>query len=110
MSFVFKKGHTYFWPVTYSLPEDGKHKSTQFQVQFTFKKHSEIQELIKGEGATDEAFCKAVVLGWKDVNDEVGQAVEFSDAALAEFVEIPQMAKTIVTAYLESLAGAKTKN
>jgi hypothetical protein len=111
MSFVFKKGHSYFWPVAIETPLDGgKHKKETIDLKFQLKKQSEIESLLKAEGATDKAFCEAIVIGWKDIKDEAGQAVEFSDEALKELLEVPQLAKTIVMAYLESVAGAKAKN
>lgn len=111
MSFVFKKGHSYFWPVTIETPLDGgKHKKETIDLKFQQKKQSEIEALLKAEGATDKAFCEAVVVGWKDVKGEDQEPIEFSPEALKEILEVPQLAKTIVMAYLESVAGAKAKN
>jgi hypothetical protein len=112
--FVLKKIDSYLWPVKIELPKDGGsyHKHT-FQALFKRIPQSELKKLIEGEvekAPTDNEFCKAVMIGWKDIKDEESNDVEYSEENLEKLLEIPMVAKTIVTTYLDSIAGSKVKN
>lgn len=111
MSFVFKKGQVYTWPVAFEVPvSGGKSEKKSFEAKFKLLKQSEVRDLVQGEGASDLSFCEKVLVGWSGVQDEAGSEIEFNAENMAEVLEFPGVARAIVLAYLESLAGAKTKN
>lgn len=112
--FVLKKVVTYFWPVKFEVPQSGgTHKKETLNIEFKRIPQSEIKKLLEGEAdkpATDVEFSKAVVVGWKDVQDEDGSPIEFSSESLQQILEVPMVAKSVVSSYLESIAGSKVKN
>ena len=112
MSFVFKKGITYLWPVSFDVPTDGgKFEKKSFDVLFKRIPQSKVKSLLSEDSpATDNDFCKEVMAGWKGIKDENEQVIEFSADSLAEILEEPGLARAIVIAFMESLAGAKAKN
>jgi hypothetical protein len=111
MSFVFKKGQVYTWPVEFEVPvSGGKTEKKTFEAKFKLLKQSEVRDLVQGEGASDVAFCEKVLVGWSGVQDEGGSEIEFSAESMAEVLEFPGVARSVVLAYLASLAGAKVKN
>lgn len=112
--FILKKIESYFWPVKIQLPKSGGGFSNhEFQALFKRIPQSDLKKLIEGEegkAPTDKAFCEAVMIGWKDVKDEEGNDLEFSDETFNQLLEIPQVAQTLVNAYVDSIAGSKVKN
>jgi hypothetical protein len=111
MSFVFKKGVTYSWPVKIQLPKDGgEFEEQSFEAVFKRIKQSEINDLLAGEGATDRKFCEAVMAGWNGILDESHNAIAFTSESLGEFLDVPGVTKAIVVAFLESVVGIKKGN
>lgn len=111
MGFVLTKNlPPYFWPVSYAMPSNGGKKDViKFELQFKMLPQSAIKEAFQKDDQ-DAEFIKRVVVGWKDVKDEAGNPVEFSESALDELLDFPTMAKEIFLVYLESLSGTKRKN
>lgn len=102
---------SYSWPVKIATPiSGGKYESHTFDLVFKRLTQSKIKKLLNDPDASDVSFCKEVVLGWKGVTDREAKEIPFSEEAVDEFLDFPQMASTIVTTYLQSVAGAKIKN
>lgn len=111
--FVLSKSASYSWPVAVSLPTaGGKFETHTFDVTFKRLTQARIKEFVEKseELGGDDSFCREVVVGWQGIVDEAGQQVPFSEMALAQLLDVPMVAKKIVTAYLESVSGAKIKN
>lgn len=112
--FVLATGSVYSWPVTVQIASSGG-KFDKFTFDLTFKRvtQSRLKDILGAEDMktlSDAEFCKEIVLGWKGVVDENHAEIPFSMEALDKLLEIPMVAKAIVTAYLESVAGSKPKN
>ena len=105
MAFVLSK--TYRWPVPIELSEDGDFKEFTFQVLFNRLSSERIRELLGGgdsvKDLTDEALCHELVAGWSEVEDDEGNAMPFSKAALGELLKIHPAPAKIVKAWLKSL-------
>lgn len=121
MAFKLSVSPTYTWPVKLVLPEDGGHRSVHtFDAQFRRLSQSRIDELsaigremAKGEivgDYRDQDVVRELLSGWDGITDDSGKAIPFSEAALAQVIEIPTVAGQIVKAWLESLTEAKRKN
>lgn len=110
--FVLKKSYTYFWPVNVEIPKDGgKFEKFSFEAQFKQLPQSRIKEVFGDSSEVkDVDFCKESMVGWKGVKDENGEDVPFSISSLEEMLEMPSVAKNIVSAFVESIAGSKIKN
>ncbi len=103
-------GH-YSWPVEISVPIDGGvHEKQVLDVKFKRLPQSKIQELLSNEESSDNKFCKEIIVGWKGVCDESGNEIPFSNEALDNLLDFPQLAKKIVVTYLSSLSESKLKN
>lgn len=108
MAFVIKKKESFIWPVTMKLAADGgKYDEQVIDLEFRHMKDSELQKILK-KSKSDKEFCKAVVVGWKDVKDENSNPVDFS--GFDDFLENVQFAATISTAYLKIVGGSVEKN
>lgn len=112
---MFKMGKqaTYWWPVKVKVPvSGGKHETQNFDVLFKRLPQSKITGMIEqtAEGGSDNAFALEAVVDWKGIQDEAGIDVPFSHTALSELLDVPMVAKAVVLAYLESIAGAPIKN
>ena len=59
---------------------------------------------------TDNDLCDEVITGWSGVQDAKGGEVPFSEKAKADLLNVPLVASSVVTAWLDSLAKAKRKN
>lgn len=109
--FVLDTEASYSWPVHVSLPKDGgTFEKSSFDAKFKRIPQSRLKKLLQDEDATDMNFCKEIVVGWKGIKDKEGQDIPYSEAGFEMLLEVPGVATTIVKAYLESIAGAKTKN
>lgn len=114
--FVLKKNYTYFWPVTVESPKDGGgFEKFSFEVEFKQIPDSRIKKIFVApeeemEKINDKNLCKEVISNWKDIKDEKGDDIIFSPSNLDKLLEVPTVAKSLVTSYLESLAGSKAKN
>jgi hypothetical protein len=114
MPFVLKQSDTYAWPVSFDLPVDGgRHQRETFDGQFKRLPQSRIlaigKEIEAGE-ITDIELAREVLVGWAGVTDDAAKEIPFSQKALEQLLDVPMLATAIVTAYFESLKGAKRKN
>lgn len=108
--FVLSKKASFSWPVKIKVPVDnGKHEEKKISLVFKYMTKSALKELINTAKSDDE-FCKEIIVGWKDVQDESGNPLEFSAENLALVLDIPAMDKAIAEAYLKSYDQAATKN
>lgn len=115
--FSLKTNYTYFWPVKIETPKSGgSYTKEEFEAEFRLVSQSRIKEILgiskpkDGKQPTDNDFCKEIMVGWKNVKDESGEDLTFSQHNLELILEVPGVAKKIVTAYLESFSGAEEKN
>lgn len=108
--FKMTQSSTYTWPVTVLMPADGgKFEKSTFDVEFRRLTLDEIKEL-ESQDETGLAQCKAIVAGWKGVVDDSGDAVPFSDGALDTLLGWAPVRAAILTAFRDSITGARAKN
>ena len=104
---------TYFWPVTVNLPMDGgKFDKQTFDAEFKRVPQSRLEELRKQveEGKLNDAdLVREVLVGWRGVSDGETE-VQFSDTTLAQLLDVPTVAGSVIYSFMESLAGLKRKN
>ena len=122
MAFVLSKSDTYDWPVRITLATDGGKRTVEtLDVNFRRLPQSRITELVKQARAAelgrdddaaldDREAAREIIAGWDGVVDDAGKAIPFSEAALAQLLEIPTVAGQIVQAWFESLKEGKRKN
>lgn len=109
--FVLSKNGSYSWPVSHDVPvSGGKFEKQTFDAEFKRMSQSRFKELMDGEKSSDNEFCREVITGWKGIKDDKGEEVPFSQEALEDLLEVPQLAKNIVFAYMDSISGSKVKN
>ena len=88
-------------------------KKETFEAEFKRIPESRIKDATKqvtdGE-LTDQDFAKEILVGWKSVNDEDGNAVEYSENTKSKLLDFPLVSRALVLAFFESLTGAKRKN
>lgn len=102
------------YPVTVEcLDENGKLAPKKFKAHFARLPQSEIDDLIakaQAKEITDNDLVDKVLVGWDDVVDDSGKPIEFSPAMRDRLLEIFPVRPSVVTAWFESLSGAKRKN
>lgn len=111
--FVITQSPSYKWAVTVETPSDGSvHKKETFDAEFKRLPQSRITELVEGFGDNlkDIDIAREVLVGWAGINDAEGNEVPFTDAMKVRLLDIPAVATSIVTAYIDSITGAKRKN
>lgn len=114
MAFVLSQSDSYNWPVPVEFPIDGgRFEKQTFDVQFRRLPQSRIREVwdaIQSGEMNDNDLCNEVITGWSGVQDAKGEDVPFSEKAKADLLNVPLVASSVVTAWLDSLAKAKRKN
>lgn len=108
--FKMTQSSTYTWPVTVLMPADGgKFEKSTFDVEFRRLTVDEIRGL-EAQDETGAAQCRAIVAGWKAVVDDSGEPVPFSADALEKMLEWAPVRAAILTAFRDSITGARAKN
>ena len=111
--FKLQQSESFSWPVTIKVPIDGgRYASETFDVEFRRLSHSRLQEIseaIEQGELKDPEFVREVVAGWSGITDDSG-AVPFSVVMLDRLLDVHGVAKAIVLAYREALAGMLRKN
>jgi hypothetical protein len=123
MAFVLSKSATYTWPVRISLATDGGKQTVEtFDAEFRRLPQSRINEIVRQARAAergrgddedqieDQDAAREIIAGWDGVTADDGKEIPFSEAALAQLLEIPTVAGQIVKAWFESLKEGKRKN
>lgn len=113
--FKITQNPTYTWPVTVHVPKDGgKFVKATFTAEFRALEQDEIDRVLQDirDGDPDTNFAGECLSGWKDVQDDDGSALVFSDDNKAKLLNIPYARNAVVTAFFESISGgaARRKN
>jgi len=104
------------WPVYIPVPIDGggvqKHKIV---VRYRVLAQSRLDELQKADLLADlkdgvAPLLHEVVEGWRHVQDQAGNELEFSPAALDRLLDISSARVALLSAFYECAAGRKAKN
>lgn len=108
MAFKITQNPKYKTTVTVFTPNnsDGFDKST-FKAEF---KRVGMAELDKLRDQPQKDMLLEVLVGWDDLIDESGNAVEYTDANKAALFDIPQAVNALLEAFYGSLFKAKEKN
>jgi hypothetical protein len=125
MSFTLDLSDSYRWPVAVDVPEDGRHKTMKFDGEFQRLPQDRINELYAamqarlvamqaGESTADliddREIADEVLIGWSGILDGDGDEVPYGQGVKTKLLNVPKVAASIVTAWGESLQGAKRKN
>lgn len=121
MKFVLTTEHTYFWPVTVSLPDPAKSGELieqKFDIQFRAMPRDESDAFdaelaaLPPEAARQRKhdLLKEIVLGWGDgVVDKKGHQVPFSAEALHQAMQMSWFLVAVYRAYAQSLSGDQAR-
>tara|TARA_A100001388_G_scaffold208253_1_gene158802 strand:- start:179 stop:511 length:333 start_codon:yes stop_codon:yes gene_type:complete len=110
MAFVRKKTKVYPWPVEIKTPSEtkiGEFETTTFTGKFIRLSRSELDSF---ESSTEYEALKKVLVGWDDINEEDGTAIEFSDVVLKEFAEDIDFVAGVLDAFKKFYANAQVGN
>jgi hypothetical protein len=111
--FKLKQSDTFLWPVTVQVPADGgRYVRETFDGEFRRLPQSRLAELnvaITAGEMDDATFVREVLAGWQGVTDD-GEEVPFSVASLNTLLDMQGVARAIVLAYRDALAGMLRKN
>lgn len=125
MAFTLDLSDSYRWQVAVDVPEDGRHKTMKFDGEFKRLPQDRINALYAamqarlvamqaGESTADliddREIAEEVLVGWSNILDNDGEEVSYSEAVKAKLLNVPKVAASIVTAWGDSLQGAKRKN
>lgn len=115
MAFKLKISNTYFVPVTVQYPgANGKPERNSFDVEFKRMNRTQLQDtydkLSKGK-IRDEDFLEEVIVSWKGLEDEDGNAIAYTAGKLHEISDsLIQFSPSIVRAFFESVETVREKN
>ena len=126
MAFVLKQSDSYTWPVSFDVPVDGgRHEKQTFDAELKRLPQSriiQIQEAVQkrlvaiqrdeetDDMISDQEIANEILIGWSGVNDEDATPIPFSEKSKAQLLDVPTVTAAVVTAYFNSLQGAKRKN
>jgi hypothetical protein len=119
MAFVLKQSDTYTWPVSFDIPVDGgRHERQTFDGEFKRLPQSRVGPMVAelqqledlGDLERLTEMAKEVLVGWTGVTGDDGKEIPYSEKALAQVMEVPLLAVSIIKAYMDSIKGAKRKN
>lgn len=111
--FKLSQSEAYFWPVVVEFPVDGRTDKQDFSGKFKRLKQSRLKEIadqIQAGKITDSELVREILVGWKDIKGEDGQDLPFTSDALDRLLDVPLVSQAIVTAFFNSVTGAKIKN
>lgn len=100
--------YRYWWPIEVEIPDPnipGAWLKETFAIEFAGLNAGENLSRLKA-GATEDDLIVCAARNWRDVVDETGSAVPYSEAALRVVLESPWHRHGIVASYMKSLRGA----
>lgn len=110
MNFVIKKGNTVKWPVTIPVPADGgSHVNQNVEIEFKLLEQPEIDQAVNS-GDPDVTLFNVCVVGWKQIQDESGKEMDYSDTLRCGLANMPYFRTAVINAYREVMQGGATKN
>lgn len=110
--FKIKADDTFTWPVKAKVPQDGKHKTVQFDATFRVLPQAEINAILEEDGGNSMRVLDIALISFSgiDVEGEDGEAVtDHAERKLVLFRH-PYMVAAVSNAYAEGIAGYRTKN
>jgi hypothetical protein len=129
MSFILDQASTYRWPVEFDVPGDGGRCVRQsFDAEFHRIDQERVEEIVRcirrrealeeaGREIPDELdgydainIARSLLAGWSGIAGADGVDVPFTDATVSRVLGTPTVAAMIVSAWAESITGAKRKN
>lgn len=129
MSFVLDQASTYRWPVEFDIPGDGGRRVRQsFDAEFHRIDQERVEEIVRcirrrealeedGREIPDELegydainIARSLLAGWSGIAGSDGVDVPFTDATVSRVLGTPTVAAMVVSAWAESITGAKRKN
>ncbi len=125
MAFILDQDPTFKWPVSFDVPVDGRHELKKFEGEFRRLGQSRVNAITgeiqarmvamqAGEDASemisDQSIADEVLVGWSGILDRDGDEVPFSEGVKRRLLDVEAVAAAIVTAWGDSLRGAKRKN
>lgn len=112
--FKISQSPSYYWTVHFSFPsEKGGFEKANFDCLFKRLTQTRINEIISMAGSgeiTDAKIAQEIVQGWRGITDSNGEEVPFSQSALDQLLDVPMMATSISSSFIESLSDARRKN
>ena len=110
MAFVRKKSKVYPWPVEVKRPSEsvpGEFETTKFIGKFARLDRSSLD---KFDNEDEFSALSKILVGWEDVNEEDGTAIEFNKTILKEFSEDVDFVKGVLEAFKAFYGNAQAKN
>ena len=110
MAFVRKKSKVYPWPVEVKRPSEsvpGEFETTKFIGKFARLDRSSLDEF---EDEDEFSALSKILVGWEDVNEEDGTAIEFNKTILKEFSEDVDFVKGVLDAFKAFYGNAQSGN
>ena len=110
MAFVRKKSKVYPWPVEVKRPSEsvpGEFETTKFIGKFARLDRSSLD---KFDNEDEFSALSKISVGWEDVNEEDGTAIEFNKTILKEFSEDVDFVKGVLDAFKAFYGNAQSGN
>ena len=123
--FILKKEATFTHPIKFYTPSDGgTQKEETFDAVFKIipqsrineigvqaqKKQKELDEgIFDGVKISDYMIADEILVGWEGITNG-DKDVPYTPATKKQLLDIPMLANTLVTEYLDVVAKQKTKN
>ncbi|MCB4811697.1 hypothetical protein LG204_10260 [Methylovorus menthalis] len=108
MAFCLAVNEFYFHPVVVFMQDDkGGFTPSKFVVKF---RRVPLPEMESIKALTGKELVQSVVIGWKDLHDEEGNEVEFSEEHLDQLISIGPAFSAVYDAFWDSQFKAKAKN
>ena len=110
MAFVRKKSKVYPWPVEVKRPSEsvpGEFETTKFIGKFARLDRSSLD---KFDNEDEFSALSKILVGWEDVNEEDGTAIEFNKTILKEFSEDDDFVKGVLDAFKAFYGNAQSGN
>ena len=123
--FILKKEATFTQPIKFYTPSDGGiQKEITFDAVFKIipqsrineigvqaqKKQKELDEgIFDGVKISDYMIADEILVGWEGITNG-DKDVPYTPATKKQLLDIPMLANTLVTEYLDVVAKQKTKN
>ena len=113
--FVLKPPADFWWEVRVPVPTDNDYAFAKMDVLFEAVDQATL-DWMNGRGPagappapTDEQIALRVVRGWRELKDEHGSPVPFSEPALRQLLAAPRVRTALVGTFLAASSGAAAR-
>ncbi len=111
MAFTVREQHFFKHKVDVRVPVDGGFRTETFTAHFkALPKEEALALVLEAQENGDAHLLREILVGFEDIKDEDGNAVEYSEESRDTLLNIPYVSIPLIQAYHKATVGIRIKN